>query len=159
MVDQTPVAEAESKPEEAKSPASDTPALGTSIQGNGSGDGFGLAAGNGYVGGTGKSGGHGSNSRWGWYASQIQNTISQALQSNTNIHNADFRIVARIWTDRTGRITRARLAKSTGNPALDNALTNEVLVGLILQEPPPDGMPMPIVLRLTAQHSNLALSR
>jgi hypothetical protein len=31
-------------------------------------------------------------------------------------------------------------------------------VGLILQEPPPDGMPMPIMLRLTARRPNMALS-
>jgi hypothetical protein len=102
---------------------------------------------------------HGSSSRWGWYANQVQGTISQALQGDANTRTADFRIVVQIWSDRAGRITRARLAGSTGSVALDKAITNEVLGGLILQEPPPDGMPMPIVLRLTARHSQAALSR
>jgi outer membrane biosynthesis protein TonB len=163
MVEQSPVDETETKPDVApkdQAPANEA-ALGTSIQGNGSSDGFGLAAGNGSgsIGGTGRSASHGSGSRWGWYAGQVQNEISQALQNNHSTRTADFRVVVRIWSDRTGRITRARLAGSTGNAALDSAITNDILRGLILQEPPPDGMPMPIVLRLTAQQSQAALSR
>jgi protein TonB len=164
MIVQEPVAETESKPDQAaksEAPPSDSPGLGTSIQGDGSPNGFGLQAGNGLgigSGGTGNASGGARRSRWGWYAGQLQSAISQALQSDKTTRNADFRIDARIWADRTGRITRARIAHSTGNAALDNALTNEVLVGLILQEPPPDGMPMPIMLRLTARRPNMALS-
>ena len=165
MIEQVPISDMESKPDEtskAESSAGEAPGLGTSIQGDGSADAFGLRAGNGFsgiIGGTGKNASRGSGSRWGWYASQVQHTISQALEGNNHTRNADFRVVARIWSDRTGRITRARLASSTGDGALDNAITNEVLAGLVLQEPPPDGMPMPIVLRLVARHSQVALSR
>ncbi|HVM59338.1 MAG TPA: TonB C-terminal domain-containing protein [Verrucomicrobiae bacterium] len=165
MIAQVPVVDMETKPDnttKTETPADDSPGLATSIQGDGSGDGFGLHAGNNGLGfGTGKTttGTGGRGSRWGWYAGQVQSAISQALQNDKNTRTADFRIEARIWADQAGRITRAHLAGSTGNAALDNALTNQVLIGLILQEPPPDGMPMPIVLRLTARHSNAALSR
>jgi outer membrane biosynthesis protein TonB len=165
MIVQAPVNEVESKPDEPskdKPTASESSPLGTSIQGNGPPDGFGLRGGNsfgGSIGGTGNTSTQGGSGRWGWYASRVQNSISQALQSNTNTRTADFRVDVQIWPDRTGRITRAHIARSTGNAALDNAITNEVLTGLILQEPPPDGMPMPIVLRLTARNSSVALSR
>jgi periplasmic protein TonB len=163
MIAQEPVSETESKPDETSkvgpSPG-ESPGPGTNIQGDGPADGFGLRAGNGLGGGTGKTtSGGGRNSRWGWYAGQVQGAISHALQSNTNTRAADFRIDVRIWADRNGRITRARIVGSTGDAALDNAITNEVLVGLILQEPPPEEMPMPIVLRLTARHPNVALSK
>ena len=163
MIEQETVNETESKPDQtakAEAPVNESPALGTSIQGNGPPDGFGLrGGGNSFGGGTGKTTTHVKNSRWGWYANQVQSAVSQALQNNKNIRTADFRIDARIWCDRNGRITRAHIAGSSGSAALDNAITNEVLVGLVLQEPPPDGMPMPIVLRLTARHSTMALSR
>jgi protein TonB len=165
MIVQAPVNEAETKPDETskdKPPASESSPLGTSIQGNGPADGFGLRGGNsfgGSIGGTGDTITRGGSSRWGWYASRVQNSISQALQSNTNTRTADFRIDVQIWSDRAGRITRAHIVRSTGNTALDDAITNEVLTGLILQEPPPDGMPMPIVLRLTARNPSMALSR
>jgi len=164
MVTQEPVNETESKPQEAEAskgeaPATEAPALGTSIQGDGPPDGFGLRGGNSFGAGSGKTTSHGGSSRWGWYASQVQSVISQALRSNDNTRSAGFRVVVQIWSDHTGRITRAHLAGSTGDAALDNAITNQVLGSLILQEPPPDGMPMPIVLRLTARRSQAALSR
>ncbi len=63
-------------------------------------------------------------------------------------------VTARIWLDATGRITRATLAGSTGDPATDTAIRQEILTGLQLQAPPPDGMPMPIVMRLKATRPN-----
>jgi protein TonB len=166
MIEQEPVSEPEAKPDDTtkdKPPVSESPALGTSIQGDGPTDGFGLRGGNSFGssigGGTGNAITQGRSGRLGWYASQVQIAISQALQSNTNTRTAEFRVDVQIWSDHSGRITRARIARSTGIAALDNAITNEVLAGLLLQEPPPDGMPMPIVLRLTARNPSMALSR
>lgn len=157
MIAQEPVNEAESKPDE--SPAGESPALGTSIQGDGPADGFGLRGGGSIGGSSGKTTTRGQSSRWGWYANQVQSTISQALQNNNNTRTADFRSVVKVWSDRTGRITRARVAGSSGNASLDKAIANDILVGLVLQEPPPEGMPMPIVLRLTVRRSTMTLSR
>ncbi len=47
-----------------------------------------------------------------------------------------------------------KLTASTGDSKLDAAIENEVFNGLVLSEPPPDDMPMPINLRLTARKSN-----
>jgi outer membrane biosynthesis protein TonB len=163
MIAQEPVADMETKPDETAKPGpspGEPTGPATSIQGDGSADGFDLQAGNGGGGGgSGKTISGGGGSRWGWYAGQVQRAISQALEGNDIARNAEFRIDVRIWADRYGRITRTRIAGSTGNAALDNAITNEVLAGLMLQEPPPEGMAMPIVLRLTARHSPAGLSR
>jgi outer membrane biosynthesis protein TonB len=144
MIEQSPVEKDEAKPDE-KPP--EQPDVGTSIKGNGP-DSFGLSgnSGNGTIGG---SGHHGS--RWGWYASQVQNRITEALRANNHTRNADLRVEVRIWPDVTGRITRAQLVGSTGDSKMDSAIRDEVLNGLQLQEPPPQGMPTPIVLRLTAK--------
>jgi outer membrane biosynthesis protein TonB len=148
MIEQTPVDEKEEKPDD--KPAPPTPSLGTGIKGDGQSDGFGLngSGGNGYLGGT---GGH-VGSRWGWYASEVQTAIGDALRKNDLTRTAGFRIDARVWVDRTGRITRARVA-STGDSAVDKAI-NDALTGLQLSDPPPTGMPMPIVMRVTALRPN-----
>ena len=157
MITQDPVNAIDSKPDD--TPPGPLASVGTSLEGNGP-DSFGLRAGKtNFNPGNGKIENHDNNSRWGWYASQVQSAISEALQKNDRTRNADFRIVAKIWSDRSGRITRSRLTGSTGSGTLDNAITNEVLAGLVLQEPPPDGMPMPIVLRLTARPSQMTFSR
>jgi TonB family protein len=133
----------EDQPKEA--PPKDEPPLGTGIKGPG-GDNFGLGSGS----GNGRIGG-GDGSKWGWYASQVQSRIQQALQQNRKTRTASMSVNVRVWADPNGRISRAQLAGSTGDPSLDNALRDEVLTGLQLPEPPPAGMPAPITLRVTAK--------
>jgi TonB family protein len=133
----------EEAPKEA--PPKDEPPLGTGIKGPG-GDSFGLGGGT----GTGRIGAGGDGSKWGWYASQVQSRIQQALQQHRKTRAASMTINVRIWPDPNGRISRAQLAGSTGDPSLDGALRDEVLSGLQLPEPPA-GMPAPITLRLTAK--------
>jgi hypothetical protein len=152
MIEQTPV-ENESKPEEKadEPPPAD---LGTGIKGDGPPDGFGLT-GRGGSGATGAGTGSAQQrSRWGWYASQVQSRIQQTVRTHRTTRAAAIRIDVKVWADSTGRITRATLANPTGNAALDAALRDEVLTGLQLSEPPPEGMPMPIVLRITARRPN-----
>ena len=134
----------EEAPKEA--PPKDEPPLGTGIKGPGS-DGFGLGSNP----GNGRIGGGGDGSKWGWYASQVQSRIQQALQQNRKTRTASMSINVRIWPDSNGRINRAQLAGSTGDPSVDSALRDEVLSGLQLPEPPPAGMPAPITLRVTAK--------
>jgi protein TonB len=161
MVEQKQMMEPETKPvhpdekpkEENKKQAPPGP-LGVNAKGEGQGDAFGLVGrpgGNGLLNG----GGGGSGSRFGWYASQVQSRIEQALRDNGHTRGASIPgLRVRIWADNTGRVTRAQLIGSTGNAAIDSAITNEVLTGLQLQEPPPSDMPMPIVLRVTAHRSS-----
>lgn len=148
MVEQEPVAEDEPPPEAApEAPSED---LGTNITG-GNGPDMGLSKGggngNGRIGGTGRKGG----SKWGYYASQVQATIADALRRNASTKGASMTLQVRIWADANGRITRASLVGSSGNPAIDSAIKNQVLIGLQLPQAPPADMPMPINMRITAR--------
>jgi protein TonB len=141
------------KPAPAKAPDDPAP-LGTNLQGNGPGL-SGLGTGSGLGGGTiGSGGGGNGGSRFGWYAGQVQAKITAALRSHPKTKNASMQLDVRIWPDPTGRITRAQLIGSTGNPALDREIQGGVLTGLQLPEPPPAGMKLPINLRLTARRPN-----
>ena len=135
----------EEKPEEEPPKPPDQPPIGTNIKGDGSSNAFNL--------GNSKGTGFGDQStkstRFGWYAGQVQSRISEALRNNSKTRAAELSIQARIWPDATGRIIRVRLSGSTGDAALDAALRDEVLTGLQLREPPPPGMPLPIVLRVS----------
>jgi outer membrane biosynthesis protein TonB len=133
----------ENQPKEAPK---DEPPLGTGIKGDGP-DSFGLSdkAGNGRIGGNNDNG-----SKWGWYASQVQSSVSDALRRNRKTRSANLSLKVRIWPDTNGQVSRAQLASSTGDVTLDSAIRDEVLSGLQLQ-PPPAGMPSPIVLRLNAR--------
>jgi hypothetical protein len=140
----------ESKPKEAEAPKpAPAETLGTNLKG----DGPGMAG----LGGSGNGGGlfggkgGGGGSKFGWYAGQVQTRVAEALRQNSHTKSASMKIQVRIWADSTGRITKAKLDGTTGDPKLDTAIQNEVLTGLQLQQPPPADMRMPIVMRLTAR--------
>jgi outer membrane biosynthesis protein TonB len=158
MVEQQKMIEPEAKPKEEvkrdEPPKPHNPApsgpLGVNAKGEGPADAFGLVGqpgGSGLVG----DGGGGSGGRWGWYASQVQTRIEEALRNNQHTRGSKMNLQVQIWPDKAGRIVRVQLTGSTGDPTIDRAITNEVLSGLQLQEPPPAEMPVPIVLRLTAR--------
>jgi protein TonB len=134
----------EDQPKEA--PPKNEP-LSTGIKGNGP-DSFGLSnkPGNGRIGSD-----SGKGTKWAWYASQVQTRVQQALQRNRKTRSASVSVNVRVWPDVNGRINRAQLANSTGDPLLDAAIRDEVLTGLQLEQPPPSDMPAPITLRLAAR--------
>ena len=147
MVEQPKVEKQEQKPkQEAKIDKPPGPP-GPKASGPPSDDGIGGAGGGGGDG----IGGDGGSSKFGWYAAELQERISNALRLNSKTKGASLSVKVRIWADSSGRITRAILNGSTGDPAIDAALKNEVLIGLQLQDPPPQDMPMPIVMMIREQ--------
>lgn len=121
--------------------------LSTGIKGDGANN-FGLSdkPGSGLFGGNG-----GKGTKWSGYARQVQSRVQQALQRNNKTRSATMNVNVRVWPGATGRITRAQLADSTGDPKLDAAIRDEVLNGLQLDQAPPPDMPTPITLRLAAR--------
>ncbi|MEX1117958.1 MAG: TonB family protein [Terrimicrobiaceae bacterium] len=147
----------ETQPEAAPqpdSPPEEAAPLGTNIEGDGS-DGFGLQGkgGGGMIGGLG-TGNRQGGTKFGFYAGQVQTRVAQAMRSNKRTRSATLNLKVRIWVDSSGRVTRANLEGSSGNAAVDRAITDEVLSGLQLSQPPPEDMPMPIVMRISATKPN-----
>jgi outer membrane biosynthesis protein TonB len=125
--------------------------LGLDAKGDGPPDGFGLRA---NPGGRGLVGSGGAGSRWGWYATIVQSQIEAALRAHPKTRDANMQIQVRLWSDSTGRISRVQLVTSTGDGGLDAVLRAEILGGLMLKQPPPKDMPMPIVMRITERKAS-----
>lgn len=145
MLEQTPVDSSDEKPDEA--PA-ESPGVTTSITGTGGPD-FGLKAGRGGGDLIGGGASHGPKSPFGWYAARVTKTIREALARDGAINRTSFQVTVRLWLDLSGRVTKAKLARSTGDASLDQALS-ERMTSMQFDEPPRD-MPMPIVMRWTAR--------
>ena len=158
VIEQTPVKQeiieekAVDIPKDAPPEANNDPLpgpLGLDDAGKGPGDLLGRPGGRGLIGGGGGGGGGGS--RWGWYASIVQTQIEAALRANERTRHAVLQVQVRLWSDSTGRINRVQLASSSGNPDLDAVIRDQILGAMTLREPPPKDMPMPIIMRLSAQ--------
>jgi len=135
--------------------------LGVDATGGAGSDGFGLV---------GKKGGRsivelgtgtGSGSRGGglmgkyaWYTSMIQEEIKKRvrkrLEDGGGIPKGKMQAVVRIVMDEKGNIREMEVVGSSGNHRMDEAV-RETLAATRIQEPPPDGMPRSMKLRITAQ--------
>ena len=97
----------------------------------------------------GGGGGHGS--KFGFYAGQVKGRLLDALRENKKTRSAVMDVQVRVWLDESGHVSKVALSKSTGNPSLDEALKTEVFNEISMGEPPPQGMPMPIVMHFSAK--------
>jgi protein TonB len=136
----------EEKEEEA--PAEDN-SPSTGIVSNGPADGFGMKS----------TGGRGQKTMirpvspvtvWTKYANGATSRIADAMRRHNRLKHSSMSIRASVWIDSTGRIIRAE-TQSTGDAALDAALRNDILNGMQLSGPPPEGMKMPVNLKLNAR--------
>ena len=135
-------------PKENKAPSPPS-APGPKASGPPSDDGIGGGGGNGSGDGIGGDGG----TVFGYYASQVGDQVRSVLSSNPKTSKASFKVRIHIWADSTGRITRVSLSRSDDDPSVDAAIKGDVLIGQMVP-PPPQGMPMPIVMSLDGKRPN-----
>ena len=141
-----PVEKPADKPKAADEPPK---GLGTSVKGSGPGMGLGAGRGlDGVVGGTGN--GKGNAKLASVYAAKVGSLVERNLKTNPKTRSSNLQLIASVWADGSGRITKATLAGTTGDVSMDEVIKNNILTGQ-LPEPPPEGMKMPIKLRLTAR--------
>jgi protein TonB len=85
------------------------------------------------------------------YASRLQRHLQEELNRNRKLRESDYRVTLRVWLRRDGSVEKAELAQSTGNPTLDQLLRETLLQVSAMREAPPDNMPQPIRIRVTAR--------
>jgi protein TonB len=118
--------------------------LGVDAEGSGTGDGFGLV---------GRKGGRsllGGGDRNRWYAGVVQQDLQRALMANDSARGAKYSVVVKLWFEADGRLSRFELAGPIEDAGSEVAL-REVLGGLRASNPPPDGMPQPMKLRIVSR--------
>jgi TonB family protein len=128
--------------------------LGVDADGAAGGDGFGLVGRRG-----GRSliaGGDGSAmmKKYGWYTSLIQEDIKKyvrrRLDENGGIPKGKLQTGIRITLDGRGTVVDYRITASSGNRSMDETV-KEALSFIRMSEPPPEGMPKTVNLRISSQ--------
>jgi TonB family protein len=99
----------------------------------------------------GGGGGDGAGSRFAWYKLVVQQYVDSALQKNSKLRSNNYRVVVKIWLGPDGSVTRTELTDTTGNPDMDGQLRTALSQLPAFGEKPPDGLPQPIVMRLTTR--------
>src|ERR1039457_6971000 len=148
-------------PDNAPPPGAD---LGVAGEGSAGSDAFGLAAkGKNYKGRDitlgGGGGGGGLNrlallTKYGWYTQKIQEEIKaqvkKHLSQDGGIPKGKLEARVKIVLDPRGGILKYQLVSSSGNSKMDEALRT-ILSKIRISEPPPDGMPAGMTVKITSQ--------
>jgi TonB family protein len=135
---------ADKKPDKAPPKSAQPPASPLTAEAGAGANPYGLAVGNGS--GNVIGGGGDGNASYTSYGRIVSVDVQSALRRDEKLHFAKFTAELRIWLDVTGKVTRVQLTSSSGDPAIDDAVTRS-LSGLSMGEPPPRDMPQPIRLR------------
>ncbi len=98
-------------------------------------------------------GGH-KKGKYDGFVLSTQKALVSAITRNSFTKTAALRCEASLWTDSTGRVTKAVLRNVSGDQNTAQSLDANVLQGLQLPEPPPNGMPMPINMRINIARPN-----
>lgn len=77
------------------------------------------------------------------YAALIRNGVQQALAHTQKTSKDDYDATLDLWIGPKGEVQHASIAASSGNAERDAAILS-VVQRLILDEPPPSGLPQPI---------------
>lgn len=133
-------------PREALQPAQNEPLKMEGAAGDGDGPFGSGTVGREYSGGT-----VGGTAMQGQYAGRLQRHLQEQLSRNRKLKESDYRITVRVWLRRDGTVDKAELTQSTGSNALDEVLREALLQVAAMREPPPENMPQPIRLRITAR--------
>ncbi len=149
--EQTP--EPEPEPEPTPDESNEPPAeeLGLDAEGGAGSDSFGLAA---RKGGHSLLGGGGGNAVI-WYGGHVKRQIEDAIQpllADTAAMKFGYTAIIDVWMDANGQISRAELATGSGKPEVDQALRSALArLKIPADKTPPENLPQPIRMRLTAK--------
>jgi protein TonB len=138
----------EAPPADAPPPGAD---LGVDADGSGDGDGFGLVGKK----GAGDLIGGGGGNPWGRYDALLNEAVSaafqQALARDKALKGKNYKVLVKVWIDSGGKITRAALVDSTGDPHADEVLKEALSNMRALRDAPPADMPQPVKVRVTSR--------
>lgn len=140
----TPEPEEVKPQEEAPTPADD---LANPMQMDGDAqagsDAFNIGAGK----GGGMAGSGGGRLGNGTYSQFLAYAFQKLLREDPDLRTQAYRLQAEVWIDTSGRITRAELTRSSGDPALDQQVL-AVLRGAPPLERPPASLTLPVRIAL-----------
>jgi len=135
--------------------------LGVDAEGGAGGDGFGLVGKKGgraiTLGGGG--GGNGVNrlsllTKYGSYISKIQGEVKQRMHKQLDQEGGSpkgkYQATVHLLLDGQGVILKFRIIDSSGNDKIDDAI-KVALSGLRISQPPPEGMPRTMTVRISSQ--------
>jgi outer membrane biosynthesis protein TonB len=98
-----------------------------------------------------KIGGGVNKHQFDWYTGLIKEKIEDAISKNKDLATGSYKLIVKVWVAANGQIQRYELENSTGDAVKDNLVKKALDAMPPLSETPPNDMPQPVKLRVTAR--------
>ncbi len=109
------------------------------------------AVNNDYKGGEVKTIGSDGGAKFNWYAGVLKNQIQDALEKVKQLKESQYKLIVSIWLKPNGDIERLEWSGAEAEPEIQQAVKSALDNMPAMREAPPEGMPQPIKLRITAR--------
>ena len=109
------------------------------------------AVNNDYKGGDVKTIGSDGGAKFNWYAGVLKNQIQDALEKDSKLKESQYKLVVSVWLRPNGDIERLEWSSTDAEPAIQASVKAALDSMPAMREVPPEGMPQPIKLRITAR--------
>lgn len=109
------------------------------------------AVNNDYKGGEVKTIGSDGGAKFNWYAGIVKNQIEAALEKDKKLTEGQYKLIVSIWLRKNGDIEKLEWSQSDANADIEQAIKTALDNMPAMRELPPEGMPQPIKLRITAR--------
>ena len=86
-----------------------------------------------------------------WYTGLIKERVEDALTKDKTLASGAYKIVVKVWVAPNGGIQRYELVSSTGDNSIDGLIKKALDDMPALSDAPPNDMPQPVKLRVTAR--------
>lgn len=127
--------------------------LGVDAEGGAGSDAFGLVGRKGgrelIGGGSGGGGDGGLMQKYGWYVHLLEEEIGRQMVKKAKLPGGGLQVYVRIVLDGDGDIVSHAIYGSSGDSQVDNAVDAALKQVRHVSEPPPDGMPRALKIRIT----------
>lgn len=109
------------------------------------------AVSNDYKGGDVKTIGSDGGAKFNWYAGLLKNKIQDALEKDSKLKESQYKLIVSVWLKPNGDIERLEWSGSEVEPAIEQSVKAALDNMPAMRDAPPEGMPQPIRLRITAR--------
>ncbi len=104
-----------------------------------------------YKGGEVKTIGSDGGAKFNWYAGVVKSQIESALEKDKKLNVSQYKLVVTIWLKPNGDVEKLELSGSDAGAEIQQAIKTALENMPTIREAPPQDMPQPIKLRITAR--------
>jgi membrane protein involved in colicin uptake len=109
------------------------------------------AVSNDYKGGDVKTIGSDGGAKFNWYAGLVKSQIEATIEKEKKLTVGQYKLVVSVWLKPNGDLDRLDLVQSDASPEIEQTLKSALENMPPMREAPPQDMPQPIKLRISAR--------